>query len=135
MSKKVARKVSRPTKEFIAARQRYKCANIPGLTLRRLENYECPLWARKKDKGIFDESGYDIDHIVEHSKSRDDSIKNLQALCKNCHSVKTRRFMLGVAYDDKNSTGDNDGNSEVIEENWREKMRIESETLYPQTRT
>ena len=45
-------------------------------------------------KGCFDESGYEIDHIVEHSITNDDSLNNLQALCKMCHSVKTKRFMI-----------------------------------------
>ena len=43
-------------------------------------------------KGLaFDESGYQIDHIVElrHGGSNDTS--NLQALCPACHSVKTSR--------------------------------------------
>lgn len=47
---------------------------------------------KAKDTGSFDESGYEIDHIFEHTKTQDDSDANLQALCKSCHSVKTRRF-------------------------------------------
>lgn len=34
---------------------------------------------------------YQIDHQVPHSISNNDSIQNLQALCINCHSIKTLR--------------------------------------------
>ena len=43
--------------------------------------------------GSFDQSGYDIDHIKEFSISHDDEIKNLQALCRSCHLVKTMIFL------------------------------------------
>jgi hypothetical protein len=80
------RKVSEATKKLIAGKQNYKCAaGIP--------DYQCPLWIGN-NKGCFDESGYEIDHIVEYSMSKDDSIKNLQALCRSCHMVKTKRFMI-----------------------------------------
>lgn len=79
-------------KNYIAGRQFYKCANKPGITLTGLENYNCHLWSNYKNPGSFDISGYEIDHITEFSISQDNRIKNLQALCPNCHSVKTRKF-------------------------------------------
>src|ERR1044071_8411257 len=88
-----SRNVSEATKKNIAGKQFYKCANKPGISLRGLANYECPLWNKNgENKGSFDESGYEIDHIKEYSISKNDNIKNLQALCKMCHIVKTKRF-------------------------------------------
>lgn len=88
------RKVSESKKKIVAGKQFYKCANKPGSEVRGLDGYDCPLWNREGVIcGSFDESGYEIDHIVEHSVSGDDRLDNLQALCKMCHSVKTKRFM------------------------------------------
>ncbi len=81
------RRLTPAQKKNIAARQHFKCANKPGcipLT------YSCPFWERGGD-GSFDESGYDIDHIVEWSSTHNDSESNLQALCICCHRVKTIR--------------------------------------------
>ena len=77
------RKVTESVKKSVAAKQRYKCATIP--------DFDCPLW--KVGDGTFDESGYEIDHVHEHSMSHDDGPANLQALCLSCHRVKTKRFM------------------------------------------
>lgn len=88
------RKVSESDKKTVAGRQRFKCANKPNSNLEKLENYRCPLWAIKdKHRGIFDETGYDIDHIKEFCLTGNDDISNLQALCKFCHLVKTKNFM------------------------------------------
>jgi len=92
----MSRSVSESLKKSIAGRQNYKCANKPGSQLRGLEKFECPLWNKKNDPGIFDESGYEIDHIVEFSQCHNDDEENLQALCRNCHVVKTTRFMRKV---------------------------------------
>jgi len=98
------RKVTDALKKQIAGRQRFKCANKPGFTLTGLENYDCPLWKiNDDDKGSFDESSYEIDHIIEHCISKNDNENNLQALCKNCHVVKTKRFMQRKNKDIKNS--------------------------------
>ena len=89
------RNVSESLKKDIAGRQYYKCNNEPGSKLYRLETYDCPMWNHKDEKkrGCFDRSGYEIDHIKEHSITHDDSPENLQALCRNCHIVKTKDFM------------------------------------------
>ena len=51
-----------------------------------------PLWEKQGgNKGSFDESGYEIDHIIEYSLTGNDSIENLQALCSMCHKTKTKR--------------------------------------------
>jgi hypothetical protein len=86
------RKVSEALKKLIAGRQNYKCANMLNSDI--VKNYNCPLWENKERNGSFGEEGYQIDHIVEHSISKNDAPENLQALCLSCHSVKTKRFMI-----------------------------------------
>lgn len=89
----MSRNVSESVKKQIAGRQKFRCANSTNVTLIGLENCSCPLWEIDgMDKGLFGESCYEIDHIVEHSISHNDDEKNLQALCLMCHSVKTKRF-------------------------------------------
>lgn len=89
------RKLSESLKKKVAGKQFYKCANKPDKSHKSLLNYKCPLWSNsnKDIQGNFDESGYEIDHIKEYSITKDDSEENLQALCKMCHSVKTKRFL------------------------------------------
>jgi len=90
-----SRNVSNAKKKLVAGAQFYKCANNPSSDIDKLKHYKCPLWLKDdENKGCFDESGYEIDHIVEHSLTQDDTIDNLQALCKMCHSVKTKRFII-----------------------------------------
>lgn len=88
------RNLSESVKKRVAGKQRYRCANKPGVQIKGIENYSCPLWnTTNEDRGMFDESGYQIDHIDEFSISHNDMEDNLQALCLMCHSVKTKRFM------------------------------------------
>jgi 5-methylcytosine-specific restriction endonuclease McrA len=68
---------------------RKQCANIPGNFAPGCRNYICPLW--KSNNGEFDESGFQIDHIVEVTHGGSNDIKNLQVLCPCCHAVKTKR--------------------------------------------
>ena len=91
---KKSRKVTNSVKKQIAGKQYNKCANNPSIKAIGLGNYKCPLWQNNNNdiKGCFDESGYEIDHIVEHSITQNDDINNLQALCKSCHTVKTNNF-------------------------------------------
>lgn len=42
--------------------------------------------------GTFDEAGYEFDHYIEYSISRDNNIRNMMALCPQCHRVKSNRF-------------------------------------------
>jgi len=95
-SKCNGRKLSEAKKKNIAGKQYYKCANEPGFNLKGLKNFQCPLWENKniKKQGCFNESGYEIDHIIEHCLTKNDEDDNLQALCKMCHSVKTKRFLI-----------------------------------------
>lgn len=76
--------------EKILKKQDYKCANKPGTNLYGIGDYLCDRWTN--DMGLFNRSGYHIDHIVEKSIGGDDPLNNLQALCPNCHNVKNITF-------------------------------------------
>jgi hypothetical protein len=79
------RKVTDSQKKRVAAKQEHKCANTINTTT--VPDYVCPFTNK-----VFDESGYDVDHIKELIDSGDNTLDNLQALCINCHRVKTLRF-------------------------------------------
>lgn len=102
------RKLKESVKKKIAGRQFYQCANRPNSNLRGLEGYNCPLWTKPgNEKGNFDEGGYEIDHIIEHSISQNDNEDNLQALCTTCHKVKTKRFLSNNNCNKKNTKENN----------------------------
>lgn len=86
----MSRYIPKPLKLKILDDQNNKCNNKPGSKSKGLENYDCPLW--KKSDGTFPETGFEIDHILEFSISKDSSRENLQALCLDCHKTKTNNF-------------------------------------------
>jgi 5-methylcytosine-specific restriction endonuclease McrA len=93
----MSRYISDSTKKSIVGRQHYQCANKPDSKIIGIDGYSCPLWLKNTSiKGNFDESGYEIDHIKEFSTGGSNTINNLQALCKCCHAVKTKRFNCKV---------------------------------------
>jgi len=65
------------------------CANNPSNFAIGCKGYICPMW--KTNGGYFDESGKQIDHIVEICQGGTNDVSNLQVLCPCCHSVKTKR--------------------------------------------
>jgi 5-methylcytosine-specific restriction endonuclease McrA len=69
--------------------QSNQCANNPQNPATGCVNYICPMW--KSNDGYFDESGFEIDHIVEVTHGGTNELSNLQVLCPCCHSVKTKR--------------------------------------------
>jgi HNH endonuclease len=77
-------------KRKVAAKNYYKCANMPGKILRGLEDFLCPLWENRGCFGIT----YEIDHIVEKALGGSDDEQNLQAICSICHAYKTRCFLM-----------------------------------------
>jgi len=71
---------------------RKTCANIPNKFAPGCRNYICPIW--KSNGGYFDESGFQIDHIIEVTHGGTNELSNLQVLCPCCHSVKTKRCAI-----------------------------------------
>jgi hypothetical protein len=109
MTNKIKRKnISQKIKNEILIKQNFKCANIPGVHIRYLSNFSCPLWTRsngdlEKISDTPSEYAYNIDHIVEHSISSDNNISNLCALCISCHYIKTRNYLNVLDYSKKKS--------------------------------
>jgi len=66
-----------------------QCSNYPGSN--KVKNYNCPMWLLYN--GSFDDSGYEVDHIEEFSKTHNNNLSNLQLLCACCHKVKTKIFI------------------------------------------
>ena len=76
--------------KIIVKRQNNKCNNSPGSDFERIYGYACLLHQNGRD-GTFEEKvGYEIDHITPISNGGGNNLKNGQALCKFCHSVKTK---------------------------------------------
>ena len=95
MSQKKRINLSIGNQKLLLGKQSYKCANKPGKFCKGLEDYKCPLWQKvNEDRGSFDQSGFELDHIKELAISGDNSLNNFQALCKSCHSVKTKKFLI-----------------------------------------
>ena len=90
-STKKSRYITEKVKKSVLEFQNYKCANNSIHPALNLHDYKCLLWICYD--GTFDDSGFDFDHIDEHSITNDNSINNIQALCPNCHRVKTKKFM------------------------------------------
>ena len=80
------RYISKKIKEEVLERQSYKCNNKEGLN-----GYKCLLW--KYEDGNLEKDLYEFDHIEEYGKSKNSNIENIQALCPNCHSIKTKLFL------------------------------------------
>jgi len=66
-----------------------KCANSPDKPAIGCIGYMCPMW--RCNDGLIDESGHNIDHIIEVATGGTNDSSNLQVLCVSCHSVKTKR--------------------------------------------
>ena len=98
-SSKKRKYILKKYKDRIVMNQNNKCANKPLNPAANLTGYMCLLW--QCNDGTFDESGYQIDHIVEYCEEQNNNIDNLQALCPNCHAVKTKRYMMQNKPDDK----------------------------------
>ena len=84
------------TRRAVLHRQDNKCANNPYNPAINLSDYLCVLW--KYEYGNFDKAGCQFDHINEFSKTGDNSINNIQALCPMCHAVKTKKFLTNKKF-------------------------------------
>ena len=89
--KKNSRYIPVGVKKAVLEKQGFKCANNPFVKQLIMQGYECLLW--RFNGGSFDEAGYEFDHIDEYSITFNNNVSNIQALCPNCHSVKTKNFM------------------------------------------
>jgi hypothetical protein len=89
---KWSRNIRKSIRKQIVDEQKNKCANSLLNPSINLSDYKCLLW--KYSDGTFDEAGFTIDHIDEYCKTKNSHKSNLQALCPNCHAVKTRRFQI-----------------------------------------
>ena len=83
------RRAAIPERVLRELRGRTHCANHPLRFAPGCRDYICPLW--RSGSGAFDESGRQIDHIVEVTKGGTNDLSNLQVLCPCCHAVKTKR--------------------------------------------
>lgn len=81
MSSVPRHKIPEHTKYQILVRQAFRCKGVP--------NYTCPLLA--STGGLFDEAGYDMDHVIPLVLGGSSDPTNLQALCVSCHRIKTSR--------------------------------------------
>ena len=61
------RNVSESTKKYVAANQQWKCKKCSNLL----------------------SAAYEVDHVIPLYKGGDNQINNLEALCRNCHGMKT----------------------------------------------
>ncbi len=98
MSKNIRKAITPRVKEQLLSRQLGCCNNRPGnqdasFNIPGKGKYLCPLWKLNGfEQGKFDESGYEADHILEHSLGGTDDISNLQLICPCCHSFKTKLY-------------------------------------------
>jgi len=72
------RRVSEQTKKMIASNQRWHCKGCNSML----------------------DATYEVDHIVALDDGGDNSIGNLQALCRNCHGKKTMKDNIRRRYPD-----------------------------------
>lgn len=71
---KVKRSVSESKKKYIASNQKWRCAHCNNL----LDNT------------------YEVDHIIALYRGGTNDLTNLEALCRNCHGVKTFKEKMGI---------------------------------------
>lgn len=104
--KKTRDEFSDSVKNNVLKKQNYCCNTLDnrygpsGISKEEIdnnyENYECPLWARGGNGKFSRRKGnknntyvYDADHIVECREEGKNTEDNCQALCPNCHRIKT----------------------------------------------
>jgi len=72
------RRVSEQTKKMIASNQKWHCKGCNSML----------------------DATYEVDHIIALDDGGDNSIGNLQALCRNCHGKKTMNDNIKRRYPD-----------------------------------
>jgi 5-methylcytosine-specific restriction endonuclease McrA len=71
----------------VSEKKKYKRKKINQST--RIKVAASQLWKCKQCEMIFNEGGWDINHIVRVSLGGSNKLSNLEALCKNCHGIIT----------------------------------------------
>jgi len=75
---KFNRYIPESTRKQILGDQKFRCANSPDSNIRFINNFNCPRWQIKGfDKGLFIQSNYELDHIIEVSLGGSNDISNL----------------------------------------------------------
>lgn len=118
--KKSRDEFSDSVKNSILSRQKYCCNTLTGMYNNSgvskeeidtsVENYECPLWARDGNGKFSRMKGnknntyiYEADHIVECSEDGENTEDNCQALCRDCHFIKTQIVKNRIKIKKKNT--------------------------------
>ena len=71
---KIKRNVSESKKKYIASNQKWRCAHCNNM----LDNT------------------YEVDHIIALYRGGNNELNNLEALCRNCHGVKTFKEKMNI---------------------------------------
>lgn len=88
--------ISADQRMLIAGKHRFKCANPYG---------DCHLYKLPPFDGSFNESGYELDHIIEFSQCYR-TVGQLQPLCPQCHAKKTRIWRASLTEEDSANEGE-----------------------------
>jgi hypothetical protein len=71
---KIKRNVSESKKKYIASNQKWRCAHCNNM----LDNT------------------YEVDHIIALYRGGNNELNNLEALCRNCHGIKTFKEKMNI---------------------------------------
>ena len=71
----------------VLKKKKYKRKKITQST--RIKIAASQMWKCKHCDMLFNEGGWDINHIVRVSLGGSNELSNLEALCKNCHGIVT----------------------------------------------
>ena len=95
-----SRNTSKNEINYLLRKQNYKCNHAIYRSEGVPENYICPLLKynegnlERDEINIISENRqgfiFEVDHIIDYSESKDNSIDNKQILCLYCHHMKTK---------------------------------------------
>ena len=71
---KIKRNVSESKKKYIASNQKWRCSHCNNM----LDNT------------------YEVDHIIALYRGGNNELNNLEALCRNCHGIKTFKEKMNI---------------------------------------
>lgn len=76
-----------------SSKRRKLTATEREIVLRRQEGMCVELGCQAKESGNTGETYFEADHIVPHCVTGNNDLTNMQLLCPNCHTMKTKREM------------------------------------------